>query len=39
MDIGRAGSVATASQLGDYFQYVIDQPSTSAGKSALLPIV
>lgn len=41
MDIGKAsGSVATASQLGDYFQYVIDQPvNLGRQKSALLPIV
>ncbi len=41
MDIGRAaGSVATAAQLGDYFQYVIDQPvNLGRQKSALLPIV
>ena len=41
MDIGRAaGSVATASQLGDYFQYVIDQPvNLGRQKSALLPII
>jgi hypothetical protein len=33
-------SVATASALGDYFQYVIDQPVNLARqKSALLPIV
>jgi hypothetical protein len=33
-------SVATASQLGDYFQYVLDQPvSLARQKSALLPIV
>ncbi len=41
MDIGKAaGSVATASALGDYFQYVIDQPvSLGRQKSALLPII
>src|SRR5262245_28691728 len=41
MDLGRGvGSVATASQLGDYFQYVIDVPvSLGRQKSALLPIV
>jgi hypothetical protein len=41
MDVGRAaGSVATASQLGDYFQYVIDQPvNLGRQKSALLPII
>jgi hypothetical protein len=33
-------SAATASQLGDYFQYALDQPVTLARqKSALLPIV
>jgi hypothetical protein len=33
-------SAATASQLGDYFQYVLDQPvSLARQKSALLPIV
>jgi hypothetical protein len=33
-------SVASASQLGDYFQYVLDQPvSLARQKSALLPIV
>jgi hypothetical protein len=33
-------SVATASALGDYFQYVIDQPvSLGRQKSALLPII
>src|SRR3974390_1731802 len=41
MDVAKAaGSVATASQLGDYFQYVIDQPvDLGRQKSALLPIV
>jgi len=41
MDVGRAaGSVATASQLGDYFQYVIDLPvNLGRQKSALLPII
>ena len=41
MDLGRAaGSVATASQLGDYFQYVIDVPvDLGRQKSALLPII
>ncbi|MCE9533940.1 MAG: DUF4139 domain-containing protein, partial [Planctomycetes bacterium] len=41
MDIGRsAGSVATASQLGDYFQYIIDIPvNLGRQKSALLPII
>jgi hypothetical protein len=33
-------NVASASQLGDYFQYVLDQPvSLARQKSALLPIV
>jgi hypothetical protein len=33
-------TVASASQLGDYFQYVLDQPvSLARQKSALLPIV
>ena len=41
MDLGKAaGSVATASQLGDYFQYVIDVPvDLGRQKSALLPII
>ncbi len=41
MDLGRAaGSVATAGQLGDYFQYVIDVPvDLGRQKSALLPII
>ncbi len=41
MDIGRsAPSAATASALGDYFQYVIDQPvNLGRQKSALLPII
>jgi hypothetical protein len=41
MNIGRSvQSVATASALGDYFQYVIDQPvSLGRQKSALLPII
>ncbi len=41
MDLGRAaGSVATAGQLGDYFQYVIDMPvNLGRQKSALLPII
>ena len=35
-----AKSVATASALGDYFQYVIDQPvNLGRQKSALLPII
>ena len=41
MDIAKAaGNVATASALGDYFQYVIDQPvNLGRQKSALLPII
>ncbi len=41
MNLNQAvNSVAHASQLGDYFQYVIDQPvSLGRQKSALLPIV
>ncbi len=41
MDLGRSvQSVATASSLGDYYQYVIDHPVDLARqKSALLPIV
>lgn len=35
-----SGSAATASELGDYFQYVIDQPvSLARQKTSLLPIV
>jgi hypothetical protein len=41
LDLGRSvQSVATASSLGDYYQYVIDHPIDLARqKSALLPIV
>jgi hypothetical protein len=41
MEAGRAvPSVATASALGDYFQYVIDMPvNLGRQKSALLPII
>jgi hypothetical protein len=41
LDLGRSvQSVATASSLGDYYQYVIDRPVDLARqKSALLPIV
>src|SRR5262245_46844699 len=41
MDLGASvASVATASSLGDYFQYIIDRPVDLARqKSALLPIV
>jgi len=41
MAVGRSvPSVATASALGDYFQYVIDQPvNLGRQKSALLPII
>ena len=35
-----APSAATAAALGDYFQYIIDQPVTlGRQKSALLPII
>jgi hypothetical protein len=40
MDLGAVASAATASQLGDFFQYLIDHPvSLARQKSALLPIV
>jgi hypothetical protein len=40
MELNSVRGMATASQLGDYFQYVIDQPVNLARqKSALLPIV
>jgi hypothetical protein len=41
MDLGRSvGSAATASKLGDFFQYAIDRPVTlPRQKSAMLPIV
>jgi hypothetical protein len=41
LELGRSvGSAATASKLGDFFQYVIDRPVTlPRQKSALLPIV
>jgi hypothetical protein len=40
MDLAASPSAATASKLGDFFQYVIDQPvSLARQKSALLPIV
>jgi hypothetical protein len=41
MSIGRsAPSAATAAALGDYFQYIIDQPvNLGRQKSALLPII
>ncbi len=42
MDLGKSGiaSAASASKLGDFFQYVIDKPvSLPRQKSALLPIV
>ena len=41
LDLGKSvQSVATASSLGDYFQYVVDRPVDLARqKSALLPIV
>jgi hypothetical protein len=41
LDLGRSvGSAATASKLGDFFQYAIDRPVTlPRQKSAMLPIV
>jgi hypothetical protein len=40
MDLGSVASSATASKLGDFFQYVIDHPvNLGRQKSALLPIV
>jgi hypothetical protein len=40
MDTGIAASAATATNLGDFFQYVIDHPvSLARQKSAMLPIV
>ena len=41
MDLGQSvASAASASKLGDYFQYAIDHPvSLPRQKSALLPIV
>jgi len=40
MDLGSVSSAATASKLGDFFQYVIDHPvNLGRQKSALLPIV
>src|SRR5207237_7585114 len=41
LDLGRSvSSAATASKLGDFFQYAIDKPvSLARQKSALLPIV
>jgi hypothetical protein len=40
MDMGAVTSAATASQLGDFFQYIIEHPVTLARqKSAMLPIV
>ena len=40
MDLGSVASAATASKLGDFFQYAIDHPvSLARQKSALLPIV
>ena len=41
MDLGRTvSSAATASQLGEYFQYLVDQPvNLPRQKSALLPII
>jgi hypothetical protein len=40
MDLGAVQSAATATKLGDYFQYLIDHPVNLARqKSALLPVV
>ena len=40
MELGSVASAATASKLGDLFQYAIDHPvSLARQKSALLPIV
>ena len=40
MELGSVASAATASKLGDFFQYAIDHPvSLARQKSALLPIV
>jgi hypothetical protein len=40
MELGSVASSATASKLGDFFQYVIDHPvNLGRQKSALLPIV
>jgi len=40
MELGAVSGAATASKLGDFFQYVIDQPvSLARQKSALLPIL
>jgi hypothetical protein len=40
MDLGAARTAATAGQLGDFFQYIIDHPvSLARQKSALLPII
>ncbi len=40
MELGSVASTATASKLGDFFQYAIDHPvSLARQKSALLPIV
>ncbi|MGL6073004.1 MAG: DUF4139 domain-containing protein [Fimbriiglobus sp.] len=40
MDLSAMASAATASQLGDFFQYLIEHPvSLARQKSALLPIV
>ena len=40
MDLGAVQSAATASALGDFFQYVVDHPvSLARQKSALLPII
>jgi hypothetical protein len=40
MDLGAVQSAATATKLGDFFQYLIDHPvSLARQKSAMLPIV
>lgn len=40
LDLGAVASAATASSLGDFFQYVVDHPVTlPRQKSALLPII
>ncbi len=40
LDLGSVGSAATASKLGDFFQYIVERPVTLyRQKSAMLPIV
>lgn len=40
MDLSAATAAATAGQLGDYFQYVIDHPvSIARQKSAMIPVI